>query len=106
MFKRIDEDEALIVERGVYKPAEIYAGPGDGLYIKAKGGFVRIKSNGSTSHDTVKLQTLMREGPLYQDQFGRLCFSPGDGRKDCLLTIAADGVTKIEPAKALPKPGQ
>ena len=103
MFKRLDEDEALIVENGVYKPAEIYAGPGQGLYIKAKGGFVRIKRDGSTSHPTVRLQTLMREGPIYQDTFGRVCYTEGEGRREMEIQIK-DGLTLIKPIKALPKP--
>lgn len=86
MFKRLTEDEALIVERGVYKTAEVYEGPEGGLFVKAKGGFVRVKTTGATSHETVKVQMLQREGPLYQDRFGRLCAAPGLERAPVLLT--------------------
>lgn len=86
MFKKIDTDEAITVERGVYKLCEVYEGPDGGLFVKAKGGFVRIKSRGDTSHPTVKVQTLLREGPLFQDQWGRLCVEPGERRKPVALT--------------------
>lgn len=98
MFKRLTEDEALIVERGVYRTAEVYEGPEGGLFVKAKGGFVRVKATGATSHDAVKVQTLQREGPVWQDQWGRLCAAPGDSRKPTMLTNAGEGVL------ALPKP--
>lgn len=86
MFKKIDTDEALIVEGGVYKPAEVYAGPEHGLFVKAKGGFVRIKSDGSTSHTSVKVQTLARNAPLWQDKWGRLCHADGSGHRPVQLT--------------------
>lgn len=101
MFKKIETDEALIVERGVYRPAEVYEGPEGGLYAKAKGGFVRLKANGSTSHPTVSCNTLARDGALYQDQFGRLAVSAGEGRKVCALAPpSGDGNGPI----ALPGP--
>ena len=87
MFKKLEEDEALIVERGVYKMAEVYEGPDGGLFVKAKGGFVRVRGNGSTSHETVRLETLHREGELYQDQFGRLCTNAGQGRRRTFIEM-------------------
>lgn len=103
MFKKLEEDEALIVERGVYRSAALYELNG-ALFIQAKGGFVRAKTNGSTSHATVRLYTLMREGPLYQDRFGRLCIEDGPDRTEvelsfdgdqAVLTIAAPAAKKI-----------
>jgi len=86
MFKRIETDEALIVERGVYKPVEVYEGPDGGLFVKTKGGYVRVKARGDTSHGAVMVQRLMREGPLFQDQWGRLCVEGGGKRKAVLLS--------------------
>lgn len=100
MFKHIDTDEALIVERGVFKPAEVYEGPDGGLYVKAKGGFVRLKSDGSTSHSTVKVKSLAREGPLYRDAWQRLSVSPGTDRKACLLAPPSESDGPL----ALPAP--
>lgn len=85
MFKRIETDEALIYERGVFKIAEVYEGPDGGLYVKAKGGFLRVKRNGATSHDAVKLERLYREGALYADSFDRLSVSSAKGRKPVFL---------------------
>lgn len=100
MFKRIDDDEALIVENGVYRPAEVYEGPGGGLYLKAKGGFVRVKNNGSTSHPTVKLHTLARDAALFTDQFGRLCVTTAPDRKEVQIRLDKEGVTLIESPKS------
>lgn len=90
MFKRLDDDEALIVERGVYKSAEVYSGPGGGLFVKAKGGFVRLKADGSTSHDSVRMQMLQRNSTLYQDRFARLCAVPGENTKEVELQFDAN----------------
>lgn len=89
MFKRIDDDEAVIVENGVFRPAEVYERDGL-LFVKAKGGFVRVKADGSTSHPNVRVETLAREGPLYKDAFGRLAVSMADGRKPVMLTHSGE----------------
>lgn len=105
MFKKIDEDDALIVDQGVYRTTEMYEGPEGGLFAKAKGGFVRVKANGATSHSSVKLQLLHREGPVYQDRFGRLCVTAGADRREVMLTQDG-GITLARPADptALPSP--
>ena len=100
MFKKLDEDEALIVERGVYKSAEVYEGPDGGLFIKAKGGFVRARVNGSTSHEAVRLVSLHREGKLYSDRFNRLCVQPGQDRRRAFIgTREGDTTLLIEHQK-------
>ena len=99
MFQKNDEDEALIVENGVYKPVEVYTGPDGGLYAKAKGGFVRIKKDGSTSAPSVKLNLLHREAPLWADQFGRLTATGGGKRKQVMITADESGSLKIEGPK-------
>lgn len=80
MFQKIETDEALVVERGVYKVVGVYQGPDQGLYVKIKGGFVRLRHDGSTSHDAVKLKTLCREGEIWHDQHGRLTVQGGGKR--------------------------
>jgi len=91
MFKKIETDEALIVERGVYKMAEVYEGPDGGLYIKAKGGFVRVKEKGDTSHSAVAVQTLAREGPLFRDTWGRLCVTAEGPEARKPVALSNDG---------------
>ena len=95
MFSRIDTDEALIVENGVYRPVDVYRGPDGGLYVKAKGGFVRVKERGDTSHPTVKITLLMREGPLYRDAWGRLCVTEADGRRPVSLPRHPEGAIAL-----------
>lgn len=79
-FKEIEGDTALIVERGVFRQVPLYERNGV-LFAKAKGGFVRLSENGSTSHDAVSFTELLYEGDLYRDPFGRLCVTPGERRK-------------------------
>jgi hypothetical protein len=91
MFKRIETDNAVIVKGGVFKTADVYEFQG-GLYLKAGGGFVRVKMNGATSVDGLSLHTLMREsGELYADQFGRLCLEDGPNRTHVALGLAGPG---------------
>ena len=71
MFAHIPEDEAIVVENGIEKPVKVYSRDG-ALYVGVKGGFARVKANGSTSHPATRLLELHRDGPLWQDQFGRL----------------------------------
>ena len=98
MFTHVPEDEALIVEGGVYKPAEVYLGPEGGLYLKTKGGFVRLKDRGATSHPKVKAIKLAREGDLFMDRWGRLCGTTAPDRTPIHLTEEPDGTLLALPA--------
>ena len=98
MFKNLPEDEAVLIENGVYRTAKIYQRSDGSLFAQAKGGFVRLKADGSTSHDKVRLETLHREAPLFKDRFGRLCTAPGSGRTEVQL-IVEEG----EPLRLAPK---
>lgn len=84
MFTKIHEDGALTYDGGVYRQADVYAGPDGALFVNAKGGFVRVRADGGTSHPSVKVVTLMREAPLYQDQWQRLYVAPGHDRREVL----------------------
>lgn len=91
MFRHIQEDNGLCVSNGVYKPVEIYE-YGGGLYAKVGGGYVRLNANGSTSNKNVQMHTLMRDGELFRDPFGRLCVEDGKGRKP--VAISAQDMDK------------
>lgn len=93
MFQKIEDDEAVIVENGVYRTAEVYEYNG-GLYLRAKGGFVRLKADGSTSASRVRLECLHRDGPLFRDRFGRIRVSPNEGSK--AISLGDDGALLIE----------
>jgi len=95
MFKQIEDAEALIVTAGIYKPTQVFEGPGGGLFVRANGGFARIKENGSTSNDRIKLDNLLYEGVLYRDQWGRLCAQGGGKRKP--LQLAGGDELKLLP---------
>lgn len=97
MFKKIDDAEAVIVERGVFRPAEAYTRDG-AVFVKAKGGFVRVKQDMSTSHPDVKLDAFHYDGPLFLGQFGRIYAEPGAGRKKLdLIGGTADNPTLLKP---------
>ena len=89
MFKHLPEDQALIVQNGVYTPVDVYEGPEGGLYVKKGSGFVRLRENGSTSAPAIAVERLHRDQALYRDQFGRLCVTKGTGRSPVSL-VATD----------------
>lgn len=72
LFQQIEGDNAVIVESGVYKQADLYVRDGY-LYAKAGGGFVRLYADGSTSKAKCRLDVLMFYKSLRADKFGRLC---------------------------------
>lgn len=80
MFKKIEGDQAMISQGGVYKPVDLYEYRGQ-LFIKDGSGYQRLKANGSTSKDGVNLIEIHTEAPLWSDQFGRLCTEAGKNRK-------------------------
>lgn len=79
-FRKIEGDTAIVSSGGVYRQCDLYDWDGK-LFAKAGGGFVRLKSNGSTSKDGLNIVHVMTDNPLLVDRFGRLCVTPGDGRK-------------------------
>lgn len=72
LFKQIEGENAVIVESGVYKQADLYTRNGY-LYAKAGGGFVRLYADGSTSKAKCRLDVLTFSKPLGTDKLGRLC---------------------------------
>jgi hypothetical protein len=96
VFKKIDTDQALIVQGGVFKPVDVFEGPDGGLYVQAKGGYVRIYEKGATSAKGVDIARLHRDGDLYRDQFGRLAVETGKDRKHVRLVVTEDKPFLIE----------
>jgi hypothetical protein len=72
MFKQVEGENAVIVESGVYRQADLYNRDGY-LYAKAGPGFVRLYADGSTSKAKCRLDALSFYKPLCADKFGRLC---------------------------------
>lgn len=71
MFTKLEGDSAVLFRKGVFTQADLYKWQG-GLYAKLGGGFVRLRSNGGTSHPDVLLKHLTIDRPLFSDRFGRL----------------------------------
>ena len=82
MFKPIEGEIAVTVENGVYKEAALATRNNGELYVKAKGGYLRLYADGSTSGGSkCYLDTLALDAPLYKDTFGKLCIADGEKRK-------------------------
>jgi hypothetical protein len=72
LFKQLDGENAIVVESGVFKQADLYTRDGY-LYAKTGGGFVRLYADGSTSKAKCRLDVLTFGKPLCVDKLGRLC---------------------------------
>lgn len=81
-FKPVEPEGqvAIIVKGGVYQQAPLYTRNGY-LFAKVGSGFVRLASNGSTSHASTRIDSLVFDGHLRQDSFGRLCDASVSGSK-------------------------
>ena len=73
-FKEVEPEGsvAIVSRNGVYQQCPLYTRNGM-LFAKVGAGFVRLAANGSTSHPGTCLDTLIYDGEICQDQFGRLC---------------------------------
>lgn len=73
-FKEVEPEGqvAIIVKGGVYQQAPLYTRNGY-LFAKVGNGFVRLAANGSTSQPSTRIDSLVFDGHLCQDGFGRLC---------------------------------
>jgi len=82
MFKLIEGELAVTVENGVYKEGALATRNNGELYVKAKGGFLRLYADGSTSGGSkCYVDALALDAPLFKDRLGKLCIAAGDGRK-------------------------
>lgn len=74
LFVECNGDVAVIHSKGVYKQVPLYMRNGY-FYAKANGGFIKLNSDGSTSHPGVRLETMTVENipALATDALGRLC---------------------------------
>lgn len=88
MFKQLTGQSAVVRNRGVYRTCDLYEFRGQ-MFAKYGSGFVRLNANGSSSLDGLALELLAYEGSLFQDKFGRLCVTAGDGFKE--LVAQPDG---------------
>lgn len=82
MFQILEGEVAVIREGGVYKEVQLAIRNNGELYVKSRGGFVRLYADGSTSIGSkCQIDTLALDMPLYKDRFGKLCVSEGENRK-------------------------
>ena len=72
LFREVDNEVAIIVDRGVYRQVALYTRDGY-LYAKAHGGFVKLYADGATTRPNCRLETITFDGMLCRDPLGRLC---------------------------------
>lgn len=82
MCQLLEGESAVLRENGVYREVGL-AVRGDGeLYARAKGGFVRLHADGSTSVGSkCSLDTLSISTDLTRDRHGKLCIGSGPDRR-------------------------
>lgn len=83
MFKKLEGDTAVVVQKGAYKQGDLYEWQG-GLFVRIGSSFYRLKADGATSHIDIKLCAVALDKTIYSDRFGRLCTEPGEDRKPLL----------------------
>lgn len=71
LFKELEGDVAIVASGGVYKQVPIFTRNGY-LFAAVSGGYVRLKADGTTSKDKLRLEHLETEVHLHKDKFGRL----------------------------------
>lgn len=78
MFNRIEGDTVVLSQGGLYKMSDLYEWDG-GLFAKVGSGYARLRENGTTSKDGVRIEHMETERDLFKDRFGRLATKQGDG---------------------------
>ncbi|KRW94324.1 hypothetical protein [Paracoccus sp. MKU1] len=89
-FNVLEGDFVVLSSKGVFQQVPVYEWQG-GLFAKAKGGYIRLNADGSTSHPDVSQRCLCSDVSLFKDRFGRLCTDASMGEA---VRVGNDG--KIE----------
>ncbi|MEX0302865.1 MAG: hypothetical protein AB3N24_10610 [Leisingera sp.] len=71
LFKELEGDVAIVVAGGVYKQVKLFTRNGF-LFAGVSGGYVRLKADGTTSKDKMRLEHVETEVRLHKDRLGRL----------------------------------
>lgn len=72
LFKEIEGDCAIVRISGVYKQLPLFTRNGYLYAAIGSNGYVRLKSDGTTSKPNMSLEHLETELELYHDSFSRL----------------------------------
>lgn len=71
LFKELEGDVAIVVSGGIFKQVKLFTRNGF-LFAAVAGGYVRLKADGTTSKDKLRLEHIETELPLFKDRIGRL----------------------------------
>ena len=91
-FRKLEGDTAVLVHGGVYKSTSLFEWDGK-LFAQFSGGYVRIRQDGSTTKDGVRIEHMEIDLPLFADRFGRLTLRNGDGHT--AVSVTDDGTLLI-----------
>lgn len=70
-FKKLEGDTVILLNKGVWKTADLYTLDG-ALFAQWSGGYIRLKGDGTTSRDGVNFTMLSTDRTLFADKFGRI----------------------------------
>lgn len=96
---------AILVRGGIYKQVPLYTRNGY-IFAKSGDGFVRLTSSGATSATSApatRIESLVMDFELFEDQFGRLCDASVTGAKAIpvtsrrLLLDSGDQTDEVKP---------
>lgn len=73
MFKEITGDSVLLRHNGTFRVSPLYTYR-SGVYAKLGTGYVRLRTDNTTSKDGVAVEFLESDKLFGQDKFGRLTF--------------------------------
>ena len=76
-FKPMPGETVVLVQNGTYKQADVFEWNGR-VFAKFGAGFIRLRRDGSTSKDGVRVEYFYTESDIYRDALGNLWFNPPD----------------------------
>lgn len=94
MFVKVEGTTVLLVERGVYRQADLYERGGQ-LFAKLGTGYVYLKETGATSKDGVGFDVIEGDLDLYRDPFGKLYLTAAERRT--LVARGPEGPIALPP---------
>lgn len=72
MFKPLEGEQCILVNKGTHRVCDLYVRPDGGLYAKIGSGYVRLKANGYASNDHALEAVELKSSSISQDSYGKL----------------------------------
>lgn len=91
-FTKLSHMSAILLVSGIYREADVFAGPDDSLFANFGNGYLRLYVNGSTSKASVRIHQIYTMRPLYKTSFGYLTHA----NKGKVVAELPDFVVRLE----------